>query len=232
VQKSDSVTCLSTASHGPEAARDLLQHYTGCIEINKRGEFLDKDSDFWQKAKTELGGDSPDAEIKNIINSLAVSIEAQYKRTDVLRNALKKEAKGLVECVNDSGKAWRQCQEFRSGIEKVRKWRRDKNMHTDDDGVEDDREKVQEIVREVRGKEYLEEVEGGVKDYELERDVNAYLIQSVSSHFPLSHYAYFAWMLNLTILLQIHPKYGRGEQDGRAKQDGRGKQNCERDNRS
>jgi hypothetical protein len=192
VQKPDSVTCLSTASHGPEAARDLLQHYTGCIEINKRADFLNKNSDIWQNAKTELGSDSPDAEIESIINSLAVSIEAQYKRTDVLRNALKKEAKGLVECVNNSGNAWRQCEEFRSGIKKVREWKKVKKMHTDDDGVEDDREKVQEIVKEVRGEEYLKELEGGVKDYELERDVNAYLIQSVSSHFSLFHYAYFA----------------------------------------
>ncbi|KAH6856111.1 hypothetical protein B0I37DRAFT_302218 [Chaetomium sp. MPI-CAGE-AT-0009] len=196
----DSVTCLSAAYHGPEAVRDLLQHYTGCIEIHERVGFLDKDSDFWQKAKTELSRleakeqpQNPDdakafdaqltEKIQSTINSLAVSIEAQYKRTEVLRNALENEhpspagSSNLVKCVNDSRTVWRQCEEFKIGIEKVRKWRRDKKMHTDDIELRDSRKEVRAIVEDLRGEKYLKE---GVKDYELERDVNAYLIQSTA----------------------------------------------------
>ncbi|KAK3291576.1 uncharacterized protein B0H64DRAFT_366930 [Chaetomium fimeti] len=198
-EEPDSVTCLSTAYHGPEAVRDLLQHYTGCIEISERVGFLNKNHEFWKKAKDELShleakeqppqNDSDalaalDAQvtekIENSIKSLAVSIEAQYKRTDVLRKALAKEPTSpgscsLVQHVNDSREAWQACKEFKDGIGKVKKWRRDKQpMHPGDVKIGDDRKDVKAIVEKLRGKQYLKEE---VKDYELERDVNAYLIQ-------------------------------------------------------
>ena len=243
-------TCLSGLYHGPGSVRDKLQHYLGCIEINqregfldlKRNKILDPDTgkNFWEtqidielnKIKAEKGiVDEKDVtaemrrkageQVEKIINSLAVSIEAQYKRTQVLRMALSQPkahapkvnqsisdqapvsgpvsattvvtgasdpthpltpgVSNLVAHVDTSRRAWRVSQEYRDGVKKVRAWRKSMGRHTTkpedvakiEEELECGRGDVQKIVSTLRTSRSVDEI----ADYDLMRDVNAYLIQ-------------------------------------------------------
>ncbi|KAK0701938.1 hypothetical protein B0T26DRAFT_735298 [Lasiosphaeria miniovina] len=208
-----SPTCLSDLSHGPAAAHDLLRHYFGCIKIHQRDGFLDRSNAFWrERADIEFSkivaatNDDveesdrlemqyhADRQVEKAIAELAISIEAQYKKTGVLRRALSKETVqwppprpptvdgNLVLCIDQSRKAWRASQEYRQGIEKVRSWKRLKSLRTDPeaslDTVETEpeygRQSVREIIRRYRPHSSLDE---RPSDYDVERDAKAYLIQ-------------------------------------------------------
>ena len=103
---------LSTAPHGPATTHDLLRHYFGCIEIHQRADFLDPAHEFWRRrAELELlklqlakydgtkESDDHAAEMKHQVDDnvnkeiaeFAIAIEDQYEKTQVLREALKKE---------------------------------------------------------------------------------------------------------------------------------------------
>jgi hypothetical protein len=105
-------TCLSALLHDPDPDRDsLFQHFLGCLEFRERASFLDyKKNPFWKDQVQELVDfeidkrkatkqevDKPKIEkeaeerVKKTIQALAISIEAQYKRTSVLRQALSKQ---------------------------------------------------------------------------------------------------------------------------------------------
>ncbi|KAK0613539.1 hypothetical protein B0T14DRAFT_499008 [Immersiella caudata] len=104
-------TCLSALPHNPDPDRDsMFQHFLGCLEFHKRSWFLDyQENPFWQAQVRELvelerskrkatkqGFDEQRVEkeaedrVRKTIQALAISIEAQYKRTAVLRHALSK----------------------------------------------------------------------------------------------------------------------------------------------
>jgi hypothetical protein len=172
------------------------------------------------------------------IQALAVSIEAQYKRTAVLRQSLSKEnpdpyegdssqseanatenpsgssggptpanpqgqsrenrpdqsegsqgpptvdvlqAKSFVGYVTKSLEEWRSSDEYKTGIDVVRTWRKKMGLSVSGNSPgslvpeEAGRIKVREIVGALRGDESIKKEE--ITGYRLDRDVNAYLIQ-------------------------------------------------------
>lgn len=101
-------TCLSAEGH-EEAVKDLVQHYFGCIEICQRVRFFDESNDVWvnerkleRKRLVKAMGNAPtafsaddidlklDEIIKQRMTSVAVEIEVQYKRTEIMRGAIMK----------------------------------------------------------------------------------------------------------------------------------------------
>ncbi|KAK0667680.1 hypothetical protein QBC41DRAFT_323498 [Cercophora samala] len=224
-------TCFSSEDHPPEAIRDHTKHYFGCINIADRaGYFLDPDNNpIWQhellleeaylKSLPENTHCPPDEITQaakkrrdKTIESTAVAIEAQYRRTDILRQAVKgkvsasppvtnptgprpQDSKNLtrtdhfVTCVEESGKKWRRSRLYLAGLEKVRAWKQNKtpssphaagttahapNIHLKS-GSEPGRDEVRKIVGRIR--ENTPPGDPISEEYDLERDVNAYLIQ-------------------------------------------------------
>ncbi|KAF4908556.1 hypothetical protein CGCF415_v006584 [Colletotrichum fructicola] len=214
-------TCLSAQHHGAEVIRDFPAHYFGCIEISDRPQFLNRSNPLWdeelrlqeEKLRQQNGkkGDEikdfkGDAE-KNIekkIRGLAVSIESQYKRTDILRKAIRDvgcthltkselaefpEGRppdcNLVDCLVDSHARWKETKEFRDGIEKIRQWKKQRERQVDStppdamnvqhDTMDPGRIAVRRIIQQTREDAFEEETQPG--KYELERDINGYVIQ-------------------------------------------------------
>jgi hypothetical protein len=215
-------TCLSDRPHHPDGDQDcLFNHYMGCLEFAQRPDFLDIDNQFWaQQVDDEITRLSlerrtadreslrPEAEVavQKEIQALGVSLEAQYKRTEVLRRALSRETpstawdpdepgdnapepKSLVGYIQSSRQRWRESSEYRCGMERVREWRRRRGLplspldldETRESTKEAGRAQVQEIVRNLRGQEFTEEKTAG---YDLERDVDAHLIQYTRLNSP------------------------------------------------
>ncbi|KAK4447225.1 hypothetical protein QBC34DRAFT_410137 [Podospora aff. communis PSN243] len=201
--------CLSELPHPATDVTDILQHFLGCIEIHERGHFLDSQNAFWRE-RTEFEvykrhgsrfdgtqvNPTPHSEsirqrseqrIKGVITDLAIAIDEYFRRIQVLRRALSGESHvqvtpsdNLVVCVDKSGKAWRDSDEYQLGIPKVRAWRAHHNRPhwpVDDDlGTREDLgwRKAREIVCQVRGTAAgLREI----TDYKLEEDVSAHLVQ-------------------------------------------------------
>lgn len=157
-------TCLSAQLHDPEDIRDPVLHYFGCIEISERKDYFDIEKDIWQyeqeieMEKIELfhpdfKGDrrsAAETRVRKKIGSLAVAVEAQYKRIDILRRAIKADASrpidnklglsdakklpplNLVDCVAKSHQDWKRSAVFKDGIKKVRAWRRDHGKPVDE----------------------------------------------------------------------------------------------------
>ncbi|CAP61248.1 uncharacterized protein PODANS_3_11520 [Podospora anserina S mat+] len=215
-------TCFSSEDHPPEAIRDHTKHYFGCINIADRASyFLDPDnSPIWQhefllekeylKSLPE-NGKRPDDEITRAakqrrdktIESTAVAIEAQYRRTDILRQAVKgtvpsgpclQESTNItrtdhfVTCVEESGKNWRGSTSYLAGLEKVQAWKRNRPIAENPPSTaarlpnvdpesrpEPGREEVGKIVERIR--KSTPATDSKSAEYDLERDVNAYLIQ-------------------------------------------------------
>jgi len=198
-------TCLSDLPHGPTTVRDLLQHYFGCIEINQRDTFLSRKENnrFWDEqveierlrcletTDAKVDRSDPTTEqtqaedkVKKSIVELAIAVDAQYERTQVLRTALSQASpdSNLVLFVEQSRRAWRESQRYRDGIKEVRTWRRLKGLYTDSaetvERIESDpehgRQHVRSIIVDFRG---LDALKNGTSAYDLEEDVNAYLIQ-------------------------------------------------------
>lgn len=137
-QEAEAHCCLSDQEHGPEAIKDHLRHYFGCLEITDRFCFLDleipegpnlKKNPIWiYEANVEceslkangISADTIESKVKEQLDrkmgSLAVAIEAQYKRTQVLHQDLLQapdpgspDTRGhLVHNVENSYRDWRQ----------------------------------------------------------------------------------------------------------------------------
>jgi hypothetical protein len=208
-----SPTCLSDLPHGPGAVRNLLRHYFGCIEIHQRDGFLDvaTNNQFWE-AKTDiefenirtssgitqeedvlrLVREEAEKRVKKAIYSLAVNIEAEYRRIRVLRAALREQSTpfqdsttpthNLVTCVETSRQLWRESTEYTNNIRGVRRWRMEKGLYVDppfatariEDELECGRANIQEIVHELRG---YAPVDDATAKYDLEQDVSIYMVQ-------------------------------------------------------
>lgn len=151
-------TCLSAQLHDPEDIRDPVLHYFGCIEICERKDYFNKDKPMWKYEEEieleKIGLFHPDLKedrrrteakrrVDKKIGSLAVAVEAQYKRIDILKRAIVADASrpadrkpnlddtqkqpapsNLVDCVAQSHEAWKGSDNFKDGIERVRQWRR------------------------------------------------------------------------------------------------------------
>ncbi|KAH7625148.1 hypothetical protein B0T09DRAFT_361550 [Sordaria sp. MPI-SDFR-AT-0083] len=146
------------------------------------------------------------------MGSVAIAIEAQYKRIEILRNALSKTptrhqrplsnhqpAVKTGDCVvtqpQQSRDIWQKSHRFKLGIEWVRQWRRETKRQRDDNSnngsSEPGRKEVQDLAKLQRTKKKMQSDNGNQpnqdpgnelaedteKEYHLERDVNAYLIQ-------------------------------------------------------
>lgn len=208
-------TCLSAEPHGPEVIRDFLAHYFGCIEIHERPNFLSRSRNkhFWdkevqleiQKLEQQDGNDETiqdfrDRAEKNVekkIRSHAISFEAQYRRTDTLRKALKgvkcahkkggsdqsdgddHEVCNLVLCLEESHEAWRADLKTIRGMKRIRKWKEDNGRPTDASFAgSHDKDIGRHEVREVIKKENPERTfSSDVEEYDLKRDINGYVIQ-------------------------------------------------------
>ncbi|KAK4175046.1 hypothetical protein QBC36DRAFT_332283 [Triangularia setosa] len=238
-------TCFSSEDHPPEAIRDHTKHYFGCINIADRASyFLDPDNNpIWQhelKLETEYLRSLPEYKDcredqvthaakkrrDKTIESTAVAIEAQYKRTDILRQAVRGKGPGphpaaavaappcqpqpanlantdhFVTCVEESGKNWRESAPYADGISKVQAWKQGKSRAETQSGEpsrdtadttqppnidpksrpEFGRDEVREIVKRVRKSTPL--FDSKSEEYDLERDVNAYLIQYTRKKAP------------------------------------------------
>ncbi|KAK3680843.1 hypothetical protein B0T22DRAFT_434949 [Podospora appendiculata] len=204
--------CLSTLPHTPESIQDHLLHYFGCIEISQRKWYLNLDNEVWkyerdqeQKARALAAQSrdldkSADSAVFKKFASLAAAINAQYKRTDTLRNAIRigttgeppqedfVEPRNLVLCVEESLARWRASLEFARGIHLVQAWKANRRGpggpipgHVSSIEVEahenneSERKVARELVRRHCGSHYNAEDE--LADFDLERDVKAHLIQ-------------------------------------------------------
>ncbi|KAJ0351576.1 hypothetical protein KNSL1_003207 [Colletotrichum chrysophilum] len=203
-------TCLSAEPHGPEVIRDILAHYFGCIEIHERPNFLSRSGNksYWdkevqleiQKLNQQDGNDETkqdfrdraEENVKKKIRSHAISIEAQYKRTDTLRRALEgvkcpherdgghSEDCNLVKCLAASFDKWRGDKTTKKGIRDIREWKRTNNRPTDTftpdpRTVDLGRCEVLDLIgsNENTGESSDDEA----KKYDLERDINGYIME-------------------------------------------------------
>ncbi|KAM7210680.1 hypothetical protein V8F06_013941 [Rhypophila decipiens] len=236
-QELEATGCLSDQKHGPKDIKDHLQHYFGCLEIADRCSFLAREipdgpvsatdpgpkkmpNPIWEhEAKFErellqadgVAGATLEQKVAEQldkrIGSLAVAIEAQYKRTQILRQALldtpnprtpqdqtpnarpSPDTHGhLVHNVINSYDNWRNSEVCQEGLKKVRTFRVNQGkalvLSSGEEmprmnrevQFEPERERVREVV-----KKYRKNFEDETAPYELERDVNAYLIQYTTS---------------------------------------------------
>ena len=231
-QDLDARGCLSDQEHGPKDIDDYLQHYFGCLEISERLSFLDREildgkvsdanrkkipNPIWEheenverenlKAKGTRADDvekQAREQVEKKIGSLAVAIEGQYQRTQILRQALSiapnpgttpnqapntrpsPDTHGhLVHNVEASYKNWRESEVCKDGLRAIREFRvkQGKALKTDkktlpmDRAVqyEPERIRIREVVQKHRGN--LDDEVASYGRYDLEKDVNAYLIQ-------------------------------------------------------
>ncbi|KAI8226735.1 hypothetical protein K4K54_003586 [Colletotrichum sp. SAR 10_86] len=203
-------TCLSAEPHGPEVIRDILAHYFGCIEIHERPNFLSRSGNksYWdkevqleiQKLNQQDGNDETkqdfrdraEENVKKKIRSHAISIEAQYKRTDTLRRALEgvkcpherdgghSEDCNLVKCLAASFDKWRGDKTTKKGIRDIREWKRTNNRPTDT--FTPDPRTVDlgrcEVLDLIGSNENTGETsDDEAKKYDLERDINGYIME-------------------------------------------------------
>ncbi|GKT44537.1 uncharacterized protein ColSpa_04718 [Colletotrichum spaethianum] len=140
------------------------------------------------------------------IKGLAIKIESQYKRTGVLRKALAgvkcsfcrtQDETGscdLVSSVSRSHKEWKNSDTYKDGIKSVRKWKQSRNLSTglqstrnENEGLEQinddsnatniEREEIQNIIKKDHTDVEYAFGEDKNTSYQLERDVNGYVIQ-------------------------------------------------------
>lgn len=236
-----SPTCISAEPHGPAGRnhgtiRDHAAHYFGCIEIADRVNYLSrvKNKELWDheihieadKLKQRKPSMSMQERLKNAeekvearIKSLAVSIESQYKRTDILRKALSevrcpqckdqhriKQGEDqpdqplpcdLVHLVSHSHEEWKNSGGYEKGIKIIQEWKGSKTSSAQSSNVEQEqptksssvssnsqtgmppeREEARKIIRDGHTDViYAFEEDKDTPAYELERDMNGYLIQ-------------------------------------------------------
>ncbi|KAK4167456.1 hypothetical protein QBC43DRAFT_142137 [Cladorrhinum sp. PSN259] len=200
-------TCLSASPHGPETIRDHLRHYFGCINIADRTNYLDPKNEIWdyefnQELKhvgslpkySDLDESERQEEarkrVKKKIQSVAVALEGQYRRSYILRRAIlnskpatdsTETCRHLVNRVEESAGEWRTCKDYLEGMKLVRQWKQGKRQDRPDTklehpGFEEERIKIRRIVKEARNNQDPP-LDTELADYDVERDVNGYLIQ-------------------------------------------------------
>ncbi|KAK3320394.1 hypothetical protein B0T19DRAFT_386982 [Cercophora scortea] len=141
-----------------------------------------------------------DDAVERKVASIAAAIDAQYKRTDTLRSAIRggttaeppqeefagPAPRNLVKCVEESHARWRASPEFKRGIPLVHAWKAKKRGEAIPDlsvfqDPEADNERDRVVIRKIvtRYRDLWED-EHGVQVFDLERDVKAHLIQYYS----------------------------------------------------
>ncbi|KAJ9148654.1 Ankyrin repeat protein [Pleurostoma richardsiae] len=179
-------TCLTALEHEPKMIRDHFQHYFGCIKISEREQFWDHNNEIWQyeeeeefkKLNSRLREQEARAQAKEIvkarIGTLAVSVETQYKRIDILRSEI---AKNTAQ--SDPGSD-RSCENQpttqESLVEQVTrshgKWRRTRSAEkAAGDALREQANPTVAVTDSTDTNQQTKET------YCLERDTNAYLIQ-------------------------------------------------------
>lgn len=204
-------TCISAEPH-EQAVKDPVQHYFGCIEICQRPDFFKESNHVWvnereierkklrmamDNAPRPLSTDDINARLNDTMTermlSVAIAIEARYKRTDVMRSAIiKLRSSGgqpsLIYNVDRSRDKWMSSQEFKDGIPMVRNWRKgaqgghrpvdpvNAREFTLSDRIQTGRQEVRLFIRQ-HG--INKEQNPGLSDleYSIERDVHAHLIE-------------------------------------------------------
>ncbi|KAI1346033.1 hypothetical protein F5Y01DRAFT_322383 [Xylaria sp. FL0043] len=122
-------SCLSAEPHENDI-RDPLLHYLGCIEIYKREEFLNGNTDIWQKElkhQEKLLNEDAKGTVENMKNSWHDTIEKEMRRISFLRHTLSNDEhdKELVHDVEDSYEKWKVSIQYKENISKVRQWRKE-----------------------------------------------------------------------------------------------------------
>ncbi|KAI1271146.1 hypothetical protein F5Y07DRAFT_405873 [Xylaria sp. FL0933] len=120
-------SCLSAEPHENDI-RDPLLHYLGCIEIYKREEFLNGNTNIWQKELThqeKLLNEDAKGTVENMKNSWHDTIEKEMRRIIFLRHTLSNDEhdKELVYDVEESYQGWKDSKKFKDNIDKVKRWR-------------------------------------------------------------------------------------------------------------
>ncbi len=151
--------------------------------------------------------------VSETLGGVAVAIEAHYQRTQILRKALlnapgssclttpsgttagteesKSKARNFVRDLVESGGFWKGSKEYIDGMKKVQTWKKSRgggdSPPSDDQGAQDPIPPERKRAREAIAKhtERRATVDQDEQDYDLEQDVNAYLIQY--SRKPESH---------------------------------------------
>ncbi|KAK1773784.1 hypothetical protein QBC45DRAFT_455261 [Copromyces sp. CBS 386.78] len=207
-------TCLSAEPH-EHSVDDAVQHYFGCIEICQRPNFFDpKTNNVWinereverKKLALAMSGAQQDPsaddlttklemKMKERMISVAIAIEAQYKRAEVLRRAIMKAPissgqPALLSNVEQSRRKWLGSQKFKEGVQAVRTWRKGsqggrkttdpvpEGEYTvpDSSRAEIGRLEVQSFIKKHRTNANSASDHGEL-NYSIERDVHAYLMQ-------------------------------------------------------
>ncbi|KAI8631550.1 hypothetical protein F5Y19DRAFT_473222 [Xylariaceae sp. FL1651] len=132
-------TCLNAEDHG-YAIKNPLLHYLGCIEIREREDFFKESNPLWGeeikhqqslRVNPEVPLESITKEASDFVRKLRDSwqkdCESELRRIAFLRKTLSEDEhdRHLVWKVENSGKEWQKCKEYRDNIDKVRKWRKD-----------------------------------------------------------------------------------------------------------
>lgn len=133
---------------------------------------------------------------------MASAIESQYRKWDTLRRAVRNgscthlpekhldnfknrrpQGCNVVDCLEESHASWKQSKEFKNGIKRIRQWKNQPEGHVDSQSAEDTdmdpgRAIVRRIIEQTRENAFDEDMHDmHPGEYELERDVNGYVIQ-------------------------------------------------------
>ncbi|EAA34322.3 hypothetical protein GE21DRAFT_3573 [Neurospora crassa] len=204
-------TCISAEPH-EQAVKDPVQHYFGCIEICQRPDFFQESNHVWvnereierkklrmamDNAPRPLSTDDINARLNETMTkrmlSVAIAIEARYKRTNVMRSAIMKlRSSGgqpsLIFNVDRSRDKWMSSQEFKNGIPRVRNWRKgaqgghrpvdpvNAREFTLSDRIQTGRQEVRLFIRQ-HGINKGQNPDLSDLEYSIERDVHAHLIE-------------------------------------------------------
>ena len=115
--------CLSVDDHDDQSIHDLHSHFFGCIEIDRRVDFLRQDNRVWSRLAEQSGN----GDAKFTRYTAAMSLLGDIRRVQVLRNELENhlrdELRDLDSNVKNSGDMWRKSTEYSRSINRVRHWR-------------------------------------------------------------------------------------------------------------
>ncbi|EGO56225.1 hypothetical protein NEUTE1DRAFT_43839, partial [Neurospora tetrasperma FGSC 2508] len=204
-------TCISAEPH-EQAVKDPVQHYFGCIEICQRPDFFKESNNVWvneremERKKLRMAMDNASRplltdDMNAMLNetmtkrmlSVAIAIEARYRRTEVMRSAIMKPRSSggqprLVYNMEKSRNKWMNSQKFKDGIPMVRDWRKgaqgghrpvdlvNAGEFTLSDRIQTGRQEVQLFIRQHGiNKEQNADLSG--IEYSIERDVHAHFIE-------------------------------------------------------
>ena len=105
--------CLSVDDHDDQSIHDLHSHFFGCIEIDRRVDFLRQDNRVWSRLAEQSGN----GDAKFTRYTAAMSLLGDIRRVRVLRNELLYgELHDLDSDIKNSGGMWREFAEHRRSI--------------------------------------------------------------------------------------------------------------------